>query len=264
MNTITHTFTIDVEDWYHVFYGEKSVDRQSWNTYTEKIQPMIEASLELLSRHNIHATFFFVGWLADKHPALIKRVAQQGHEIASHGYWHQEAHKTDPKTFLEDIRRAKHAIEQAIGQTVQGYRAPGFSIDRTRLDLIERVQEAGYCYDSSVLGSQTGVYEIRTGLIEVPPLALRMAGRDWPVNGGFVFRFTPYFLYDAFIQWLARRNQSLTFYTHTWEILTDYPRIPMPALKSFIQYARLASVRPKLDRLLSAHRFGSIAEHLAS
>jgi polysaccharide deacetylase family protein (PEP-CTERM system associated) len=261
---VTNALTIDTEDWFQVFYGSAAITRADWPNQESRIAAMVDRSLDMLSAAGVHATFFVVGWIADREPALVRRIAERGHEIGSHSFWHTEVFRQTPAELAEDLRQAKDALEQAIGAPVPGFRAPGYSIRREDEWALDVVLQAGHTYDSSLLHATDPVSEVRKGLLEVAPNALRFAGRCLPTNGGFFFRMTPYPLYRAYVSHLNRRGVPLVFYTHTWEIEVDYPRIPMPPVKRFVQYANLNAVRGKIERLISDHRFAPIAEMLRS
>ncbi len=253
-----HYFTIDVEDWFQVYYAENLIDRHSWSTQPSKIHAMLLSLLELLDVHRVKGTFFFVGWIAKHHPALIRLVSERGHEIASHGFWHQEYYGKTSDVLSADIRDAKAALEDAIGRPVRGFRAPGFSIQSEKSPAIDLIQEAGHTYDSSVFSAQERPYAIRKGLLEVPPNSLRIGSKCLPAGGGFVFRTVPYPIFKSYVRHLENHGLALNFYTHTWEILTEYPRLPLGAKKSFIQYFNLARTRSKVARLLKDFSFAPI------
>lgn len=250
-----NVLSIDAEDWFQAGYGERLIDRRDWGRLESRIVPMVDTLLALFDEKNVYGTFFVVGWLADTHPGLIRRIHEQGHEIAGHAYWHQEIFRMDPSRFREDAVRTKHALEQAIGAPVFGFRAPAYSIRPTEDWALDILAEIGYRYDSSLLHAPAPLAEIRPGLIEIAPNAIRLGRRHLPVNGGFVFRAMPYALYRRYVGGLNRR---LIFYTHTWEAFTDYPRIQLTGLKRFVQYFNINAVYPKLARLLDDFEFTSV------
>lgn len=259
MIPVTNALTIDTEDWFQVFYGSSAITRSDWPNLESRIAAMVDRSLDLLSMANVKATFFVVGWIADRDPALVRRIAEQGHEIGSHSYWHTEVHRQTPDEFSLDVDLAKNVLEQAIGAAVPGFRAPGYSIGREDEWALDVVREAGHSYDSSLLHATEPVSEVRPGLMEVAPNALRFAGRYLPSNGGFFFRMMPYPLYRHYVRHLNRGGVPLVFYTHTWEIEVDYPRISMEPVKHFVQYANLNAVHGKIQRLIADHNFAPIS-----
>ena len=254
----TNILTIDTEDWFHVWNGRKAIPQERWDEMSPKINFMVEQTLELLACENIVATFFIVGWIAEKNPSLIRQIVGHGHEIASHGYWHTSVCRQTPAEFHEDVRRAKACLEAASGQEVKGFRAPGYSIGHKEEWALDILLEAGYKYDSSLLHATEPFSKLRIGLYEVAPNSLSFCGSHLPSNGGFLFRLAPYFLYKFYASYLNAHGTPLVFYTHTWEIFLDYPRIPMSWHKEFIQYANLGSVKRKLGRLIHDFDFTSI------
>ena len=201
----THLMTVDVEDWFQVFYGESLISKEEWNQQESKIEQMLEALLELFEHHQIKATFFVVGWLAEKKPSLIRKLHEVGHEIASHSYWHQPVFQLSQTAFSEDITRAKQVLEQAIGHQVYGFRAPGYSIDSKNPWALDEIIKAGYLYDSSLLHQPLQFCEMSPGFFEISPNALKLGSSYLPINGGFVFRCLPYFIYWIYIQWVHDR-----------------------------------------------------------
>ena len=255
-----NAITIDTEEWFQVFYGSKEISRDEWSALKPRIQEMIESTLDLLLKHNVLATFFIVGWIAEKYPVLIRKIASHGHEIASHGYWHSEVFRQTPSEFCSDVRRSKNVLEQAIGNSVKGYRAPGYSIGPDQEWALEIIRDAGYVYDSSLLHVKIPFSQILPGLIEIPPNSFKLGKFSLPINGGFFFRVLPYTLYKYYIQNQNKKGVPLIFYTHTWEIFIDNPHIRMKFIKSFIQYFNLHKVQSKLDKMLNDYSFSSIEQ----
>ena len=253
-----NAFTIDTEDWFQVSYGSSVISRAEWPMLTPRISDMVESVLDLLSKHNVLATFFVVGWVGEQYPALIRKIAAKGHEIASHGYWHTEVFRQTPSEFALDIRLSKDTLEQAIGAPVKGYRAPGYSIGPEQEWALEIVGDAGHVYDSSLLHASSAYSEVRPGLVEIAPNSFKIGSFLLPTNGGFFFRIVPYSLYSRFLQHLNANKKPLIFYTHTWEIFVDYPHIPMTWNKAIVQYANLKNVYSKLDAMLGNFHFTSI------
>jgi polysaccharide deacetylase family protein (PEP-CTERM system associated) len=262
--TVQNLFTVDTEDWFQVFYANRVAPVSTWDTQSGRFEDLLMDTLNLLDEHGVTATFFVVGWLATKHPGLIRRIAERGHELAAHGHLHELVSSMTPEQFRGDATAAKHAIEDACGQVVNGYRAPGYSIPKTSRWALDVLAEVGYRYDSSLLWAGWRPFLLESGLWEIPPGAPKLLGGRLPVNGGFVFRVLPYWLYRPYVKALNTRDVSLNFYTHTWEIRSDYPRLPMPATKRLVQYANLDQVRPKVERLLMDFHFMSIRDALAS
>jgi polysaccharide deacetylase family protein (PEP-CTERM system associated) len=249
--------SFDIEDWFQMFYGEKVVSKSSWDSQPTELPKMIESTLEFLDSKNITATFFVVGWLAKKHPNQIKEIKKHGHEVASHGYWHTQIYKQNLREFRADLRRSKAELEDAIGSGVYGYRAPGYSVLRGGYEILEEIRDAGYLYDSSYMYSESGA-TIIDGLAEITPNSISFAGRRYPVNGGFVFRFLPYLLWKKLIDLqLNDEVRRLAFYTHSWEIYPPINRIELNFVKNFIQYNNIESVHGKINKLVEDFQFTS-------
>lgn len=255
-----HTLSVDVEDWFQVFYAKQVVPKAKWSDRQSVISAMLDAILLMFHERNIKATFFFVGWLADHHPEVVKRVHREGHEIASHSYWHREIHELSCEEFAQDARQAKQALEDCVGEKIMGYRAPGYSIGSKQLWALDELAVAGYKYDSSLLDGANEPYEVRPGLLEFSPNSVTIGARRFPVNGGAFFRLVPYAFYRVYVRRLQRRKHQLNFYIHSWELFTDYPRLRMGRLKEFVQYANLDGVEAKFKMLITDFKFQSIRE----
>jgi len=260
----TNILTIDTEDWFQVFYGSKAIPRENWTAVEPKIAQMVDSVLDLLSRNQTPATFFIVGWIAERNPSLIRLIAGEGHEIASHSHWHTEVFRQSRSAFAKDVRRAKHCLEDAGGVPVKGFRAPGFSIRKTEEWALDAILEAGHAYDSSLLYVSEPFGEIRPSLYEVAPNSINVFGTWLPTNGGFFFRMVPYALYKPYVSFLNARNKPLVFYTHTWEIFLEYPRLPMSWHKRFIQYTNLRGVKTKIERLCRDFKFTTVENYYFS
>lgn len=254
--------TFDVEDWFQVFYGEPNVSKEDWDQYPEKINELIINILAILERHKLTATFFIVGWLADKYPALIRLINQHGHEIASHSYWHTEIFNLTPAQFMEDTKKSKIALENAAGVEVVGYRAPGYSINKNMSWALPTLAELGFKYDSSLLYLRGGLHVLDDEMIELAPNSIGFGEKFIPVNGGFVFRATPYFLYNLYIKFLEFKNEPLNFYTHSWEVMSIKNRLPLTGFKKFIQYFNTSSVSKKLELLLISYQFTNAKQYI--
>lgn len=258
MKNRKHALTIDYEDWFQIFFATDIINKSDWQDLDSKIQDMSRITLELLAEQNVHATFFVVGWLAEHHPELIRIISDAGHEIASHSYWHEEVHTLSREEFKEDARRSKRCIEDAVGAEVRGYRAPGYSIRENQEWALEILANEGYRYDSSMLHAPEAFYKMDNGMFEVRPNSLKILGRHMPSNGGFFFRLLPYFLFKKYVDILDAREMPLIFYTHTWELYTNYPKVKMSALKEIIQYFNRDSLIHKMRNLTTDFPFESI------
>jgi polysaccharide deacetylase family protein (PEP-CTERM system associated) len=267
---IVNGLSIDVEDYFQVSAFACHVDRGRWESMECRIEGNIERILSLLSAVDVRATFFTLGWIAERYPALVRRLSDAGHEIASHGFEHHRASDQAPAAFLADIRLAKAILEDVAGREVRGYRAPSFSIGPSNRWAFEAIAEAGYRYSSSIYPIRHDHYgypeaprfahEARPGLLEVPVSTVRVLRTNWPAGGGGYFRLMPY----AVSRWsLARINecdkQPAIFYFHPWELDPEQPRIPGIGTKTrFRHYVNLRRMAPRLGRLLSDFRWDRV------
>jgi polysaccharide deacetylase family protein (PEP-CTERM system associated) len=273
-----NALSVDVEEWFQVGAFENVIARDSWERLPARVERNTDAVLALFNEAGVKGTFFTLGWIAERHPALIRRIADQGHEIASHGWDHARVFKLDAQTFRSDLERAQTAIESASGQQVRGYRAPSFSID-SRTPWAHRVlADLGYAYSSSVAPIAHDHYGWRdaprfafrpvegSDLVELPVTTVELGGRRMAAGGGGFFRLLPY----GFSSWaVARVNRTdgrpAVFYFHPWEIDPDQPRLRQAPLKSRLRhYTNLSTMAPKLLKLLRNHRWTRTDEVAAS
>jgi polysaccharide deacetylase family protein (PEP-CTERM system associated) len=269
-----NALSVDVEDWFQVGAFEKVIDRDSWETLPRRVELNTDRVLALFAEAEVKATFFTLGWVAARHPALIRRIAGAGHEIASHGWDHQRVFTMDEKTFRADLKKAREAIEDASGGRVSGYRAPSFSIDARTPWAHPVLAEQGYAYSSSVAPVRHDHYGWRDSprfawrpvagadLIELPVTTVDLAGRRFAAGGGGFFRLLPYRLSS----WAIRRvneneERPAIFYFHPWEVDPDQPRVPDASARSKIRhYTNLEVMESKLLKLLRDHRWGRTDE----
>ena len=267
---IVNALTIDVEDYFQVSAFAEHVQRSTWETQPCRVEANIERILALLSTANVRATFFTLGWIADRYPALVRQISDCGHELASHGYDHLRASEQGYGAFLADIRLAKAVLEDVSGSAIKGYRAPSFSIGRRNTWAFDCIADAGYRYSSSVYPIRHDHYgmpdaprfahEARSGLLEIPVATVRLLSSNWPAGGGGYFRLLPYCL----SRWSIRRvnvvdRQPAMFYFHPWELDPDQPRIKGPGAKArFRHYLNLRQMAPRLSRLLSDFRWDRV------
>ena len=269
---LTNALTIDVEDYFQVSAMAPYIPRADWDSRECRVEHNIDRILDLLQRHDTHATFFTLGWIAERYPAMVRRIVDQGHELASHGYGHQRASDLDEPALFDDVDRAKRLLEDIGGQAVLGYRAPSFSIGEKNLWALDVLLRAGYRYSSSIYpvrhdhyGSPDAprfAHEVRPGLLEVPPTTLRLFDRNLPSSGGGFFRLLPYPLSRWMLQQVNRRDgESAVFYFHPWEIDPDQPRVQGIDWKSgFRHYVNLGQMAGRLDRLLADFEWGRMDE----
>jgi polysaccharide deacetylase family protein (PEP-CTERM system associated) len=267
---IVNALSIDVEDYFHVSAFARHVERSRWDSMECRIEANIERILLLLAKANVRATFFTLGWIAERYPALVRAIANAGHELASHGFAHHRAVDQTPEVFLADIRLAKAILEDVAGCEVRGYRAPSFSIGTSNPWAFDAISAAGYRYSSSVYPIRHDHYgcpdaprfahEIRPGLLELPVATVRILRMNLPAGGGGYFRLLPY----AISRWsLARINgrdrQPVIFYFHPWELDPDQPRVPGIDRKArFRHYVNLQRMAPRLGCLLRDFRWDRI------
>lgn len=267
---VTNAFTVDVEDYFHVALFEKHVSRDQWDSMECRVESNTDKLLELLDRHNVHATFFILGWVAERFPGLVRRIATQGHEVASHGMNHARATEQAPDVFFQDVYASKHLLEDVSGQRVRGYRASTYSIGRDNTWAFDMLEEAGYQYSSSVYPIRHDLYgwpeasrfpfyprkkaDSGTTLLEIPITTLEWSGIRLPCGGGGFFRLYPL----AFSLWALRRlnrkeQQSAVFYCHPWELDPDQPRIPgLPGRVKLRHTLNLHKTASRLQRLLTS------------
>ncbi len=260
---ITNALTIDVEDYFQVSAMAPYIRRDEWDSRECRVERNVDRILALLDQRQTKATFFTLGWVAERYPAMVRRIVDQGHELASHGYGHQRASDLSEAEFFGDVQRAKGILEDIGGQAVQGYRAPSFSIGTGNLWALDTLLRAGYRYSSSIYPVKHDHYgmpdaprfahEVRPGLLEVPPTTLRLFARNLPSSGGGFFRLLPYSVSRWMLQQVnARDAESAIFYFHPWEIDAEQPRIAgVDAKTRFRHYVNIERNERKLDRLLS-------------
>ncbi len=261
---IRNAMTVDVEDYFQVqaFANVIPVDR--WDTMPSRVEANMDGVLAQFDRAGVSATFFTLGWVAQRHPAIVRRIVAAGHELASHGYWHQRADRQDKATFLEDVRSARLLLEDTGGVAVTGYRAPTFSINRTNPWAFDALSEAGYRYSSSVFPVRHDLYGVpdaprhpyvanQAGLLEIPMSTVRLRGRNLPCSGGGYFRLIPYDVFRRGVRHIHRHDkQPAMFYFHPWEVDPGQPRITdAPRLSRFRHYLNLAVMARRIDRLMA-------------
>lgn len=276
---LTHVLTVDVEDYFQVEAFANSVNRDSWDTWPSRVVPNTQRILDLFDRFNAKATFFFMGWVADRFPGLVREVHSRGHELACHSYWHRTVYSLTPDEFREDTRRAKDAIEQASGARVLGYRAPTWSITRTCLWALEILLEEGFQYDSSIYPIWHDLYGVPGAerfpyvhtfadgrrLREFPPATIRIAGATFPAAGGGYLRIFPLlYTHWAFRHIAGKHGQPVVVYFHPWEFDPEQPRIPEKLKSRFRHYTNLAKMQGRVEALLQKYRFQPFREMLVA
>ncbi len=272
MPEIANALTVDVEDYFQVSALAPHIARADWERMPCRVERNVETILSLFAESGARATFFTLGWIAERYPGLVKRIVAQGHELASHGYGHLRIHEQTPDEFTRDIGRAKALLEDLSGTQVKGYRAPSFSIGPRTLWAFERIAQAGYRYSSSVYPVRHDLYGMpdaprfayrpRADLLEIPVTTAAVLNRNLPAGGGGYFRLLPYAVSRA----LLRRVNEVDarpgiFYFHPWEIDPAQPRVPGTGLKTrFRHYVNLRRTEPRLRRLLRDFRWRRVDE----
>lgn len=264
---LVNVMTIDVEDYFQVSAFAPHIPRSEWPQRECRVEANVDRILALLDETGTQATFFTLGWIAERYPQLVRTIARAGHEVASHGYGHQRASEQSEVEFRDDVVRAKRLLEDLCGVEVRGYRAPSFSIGKHNLWAFDCLARAGYQYSSSIYPIRHDHYGFPDaprfahavgGLVEVPATTIRAFGRNWPASGGGYFRLLPY----AVSRWMIRRvnavdGQSAVFYFHPWEVDPGQPRIPgIGARTRFRHYLNLHRMESRLRCLLADFRWG--------
>ena len=268
--------SVDVEEWFQVGAFERTIDRADWPTLESRVADNTGRVLDLFADAGVKATFFTLGWVAERNPALIRRIVAEGHEIASHGWDHRRVFTFTPDQFRADLSRARTALEDAGGAKVTGYRAPSFSIDARTPWAHPILAEEGYTYSSSVAPVRHDHYGWRespryawrpladAGLIELPVTVAEFAGRRMATGGGF-FRLFPAALTDYAVRQVAGEGRPAVFYFHPWEVDPDQPRVLEAPLKSRIRhYSRQRAMAGKLAGLVRRHEWGRVDAVVAS
>ncbi len=267
--------TVDVEDWFHILECDEAPDRGAWSALPSRVERNTDRILELLAASGARATFFTVGWVAWRHPDLVKRIADAGHELASHGFWHEVVRRHDKASFAADLAASKGLIEDLTGRPVEGYRAAGNSITPADAWAFDAILEQGYTYDASLCpgaSSHGGFpspyrepHQIRCAagtLDEIPSATLGLGGRRIPYGGGGYLRLFPYALLRMAIDLDNGLGRPTNLYVHPREIDPEQPRMELPRLRSFKYYVGLRGAERKLERLLGHYRFVGCREWL--
>jgi polysaccharide deacetylase family protein (PEP-CTERM system associated) len=266
---------VDVEEYFHALALAPAAPRARWASMPSRVEQNTGMLLDLLDRRETKGTFFVVGWVADRCPHVVRRIAAAGHEVACHSYWHRQVFTLRPDEFREDIRQSKNALEQVIGKRIQGFRAPGFSITPGTEWAFDILLEEGFTYDSSLFpivrpeygypSSPGDPYIIRReagSLLELPLTTTRIAGVPFPAAGGAYLRQLPYSLiHRAFSEYHARGVPAM-FYVHPWEVDNGQPRLPVPWISRLRHYRGLKGMLGRVDRLLQDFKFTSVEQAL--
>ncbi len=274
---VRNAISVDVEEWFQVGAFETVIDRKDWDSYEHRVERNTDAVMALFAEADVKATFFTLGWVAERYPALIRRMADAGHEVASHGCDHRRVFQFDAKQFAEDVSRSKKQLEDAGGMAVTGYRAPNFSIDKRTPWAHEALANAGYDYSSSVAPivhdhygwpeAPRHAYRPLAGsdLIELPVSTVQMGGRNFAAGGGGFFRALPYGVSKWMVGRVNAENQPHIFYFHPWDMDPGQPKITNAPLKSKLRhYTNLSRMAGKLRRLTRDFEWGRVDAVIAA
>ena len=274
--TVAHALSVDVEDWFQVLNLKDHVDRAEWEGFELRCGDSTRRFLDLCEKHDARATFFFLGWIAERLPDLVREVAAAGHEIASHGYDHRVLGELGEDGFRADLERTERILEDLTGQRPRAFRACTWSITRGTEWAPRVLRERGYELDSSIQpvvhpdygipGAPTRPYRIATPageLVEFPPLTWQVAGRRIPVGGGGYLRLFPVWMFRRALRQAEREGWPGCLYLHPWELDPGQPRYPVKGLRGFRHYVNLRRTGEKLGRLMGEFRFRGLSEALA-
>jgi polysaccharide deacetylase family protein (PEP-CTERM system associated) len=271
---LRNILTVDVEEYFHPNAMDDVVDPSRWDELPRRVERNTYRMLDLLSAHRVRATFFVLGWVAERLPQLVTEIAQRGHEVACHGYAHRLVYRLGPTRFRDDVRRGKGVLEDCLGAPVAGFRAASYSIVASALWALDVLIEEGFEYDSSIFPVRHDLYGIpgfhrfavrlrrsAGDIVEVPPSTVRLFGRTWPVAGGGYFRLLPYWVTRMAIRRVNQRDRAPAIvYVHPWELDVDQPRLRASRLSRFRQYTNLRHTEARLQRLLGEFAFAPIRE----
>jgi polysaccharide deacetylase family protein (PEP-CTERM system associated) len=272
-----NAMTVDVEDYFQVQAFASCIDRATWDAIPCRVEANMDRILEQFARAGVRATFFTLGWIAERHPGVVRQIVAAGHELASHGYGHQLVHSLTPESFRADLHRAKAVLVDVGGVAESGYGAPTFSIGPRNPWAFEVIEATGHRYSSSIYPVKHDLYGVpdaprfpyRPGpgaLVEIPMTTVQIGGRNMPIAGGGYFRLVPYALFRAALRRFNRRDRAPgVFYFHPWEVDPGQPRIRHASRASrFRHYVNIAAVPGRLERLLRDFRWGRMDQVFAA
>lgn len=275
---VRNAMTVDVEDYFHVAAFSDVISRDDWGTMEYRAEANTQKLLELFAERSIQATFFILGWIAQRSPALVRSIHAAGHEIACHGMSHELIYQQTPQQFARETRDSKALLEEITGAPVYGYRAASWSITRQSLWALDVVHELGFLYDSSIFPirhdrygipdapQRPGVMRTPNGrqIVEFPPSTAKMLGLRVPVAGGGYFRLLPYWLTRLGLRQINQEEQqAFIFYLHPWEVDPDQPPVRANVLSRFRHYTNLRKTQERLRRLVAEFQFTTVRNVLA-
>ncbi len=266
---MVNAISVDLEDWYHICGINDASVQNEWQRYSVRLENNVDKILHLFKQHNVYATFFTVGILADSTPKLIKKIADAGHELASHGFAHRRIFDMNPEEFEKDLVRSKIAIEKASGRKILGYRAPEWSLKESNLWALEILKKHGFAYDASAvplthLGGkyfELYPYEIKTkygNILEFPLSTFRCFWERLPFSGGLPMRINPYFYILRSAKQINHRGHPIMFYLHPWELDSEHEKIELPINRKFMHYCNIKSTEKKFKLLLERLEFSTV------
>jgi len=272
-SAINNAMTVDVEDYFQVAAFESVISRSTWDKIPCRVERNVDTILALFEERGITATFFTLGWIAERYPMMVKRIAAAGHEVASHGYGHERIVKQSSSVFRNDVRKSKRILEDLVGKRIRGYRAPSYSVTAKTLWAHDVLSDEGYEYSSSVVPIKHDLYGIPTAsrfpykaangqLLEIPISTVKVLGKTLNCGGGGWFRLFPYsFTRNSLNRINEIEHQPSVFYFHPWEIDSHQPRVQQASFRSkFRHYINLSRTMPRLKRLLEDLNWSSMEE----
>jgi polysaccharide deacetylase family protein (PEP-CTERM system associated) len=270
-----NAFTIDLEDWFCSHNLKEVIQYEQWDHQVSRVERNTDILLDLLQKNRTKATFFVLGWVADRFPHLIKSIHQEGHEIASHGYAHRQLTCMSPTEFEEDIIQSIRSIAQIIGQSPLGYRAPAFSLTTQTAWAIPILKKLHFTYDSSIYpitwnpdygvgDALLTIHQHANGLVEVPLSCATFGKQRVPCSGGAYLRFYPFFIFNFLVKQTIKQGRPFIFYIHPWEVDNGFPKVSMPFSKAIRHHYNLDTTIPKITRLLQEFEFTTMHDVLCS
>jgi polysaccharide deacetylase family protein (PEP-CTERM system associated) len=273
---LVNAMTVDVEDYYQVSAFAKNINKSEWDEYPSRVNSNTNWLLDLFEENNIKATFFVLGWIAEREQQLIKRISDLGHEVACHGYKHDLIYNQTKQVFTEETIKSKSILEDLTGKAVNGYRAASYSITAKSIWAIDVLCEAGFIYDSSIFpivhdrygipNAESVPHKYRTAsgneIIEFPLSTVGFGNKRLPISGGGYFRLFPYWLTQQGLKIINNKHIPFIFYMHPWEIDVEQPRIKSSLLSEFRHYQNLNKFKPRLNRLIEQFEFSSVEDVL--
>lgn len=273
MTDTTHIFTVDLEEYFQAHALGNVIGRSEWEYLPPRAEKSTGVLLDFLDERGFEATFFVLGWVADRNRELIREIAERGHEVASHGWTHHRADQLSPEEFRSEVRRSKGLLEELTGRPVRGFRAPSFSFVPGTEWAMEILAQEGFSYDSSIYpvrrpgygypGASTDPFRVDTAagsMLEFPPATLKVAGVPLPAGGGTYFRHPPYELTASALRQNGGRDVPAVFYLHSWEIDEHMPRLPVGPIQELRHYGRIDRMLDRLHRLADEFTFTSVEQ----